>query len=78
MTTRDLYGLAIRLGGAVFWVFGAFALLHVAEQQLGVPVTTKYTVAQSWLIAAGWFILGLLITFGADFLTRVAYGRKSS
>ena len=78
MTPRDLYGLAVRLGGVVFWIFGAFDVVHGLVQQLGVPLPTKYTFAQDCMIGASWFVLGLLMTYGADFLTRVAYGHKPS
>lgn len=66
--------MAVRLAGVVFWVFGAFDLIHVILGPLGVP--EKYPVTTDLVIAGSWAILGLAATFRADTLTRLAYGKS--
>ena len=42
MSPRDIYGLAARLGGLVFWVFAAFDLVHGLASYFHVPIPGKY------------------------------------
>jgi hypothetical protein len=78
MTTRDLYGLVIRLGGAVLWFVAAYDGGYALAVLFGMPLPPKYTAGTTGTVAGVFFVLGLLMTYSADFLTRVAYGRKPS
>lgn len=73
MSPRDLYGLAARLGGLVFWVFAAFDLVHALASYFHVPIPEKYSVSTDVLVAASWIVLGIVLTLGADALTGLAY-----
>ena len=75
MTSRDLYCLAMRLGGLVFWIFGAFALVHVIALPLGMPLPAKLSLSTAVVTFASWLLLGFVATFGANALTRFVYGR---
>lgn len=78
MSPRDVYGLAARVGGLVFWVFAAFALVHALTSFLHVPIPAKYSVSTDLFIAAVWFVLGVALTLGADALSRLAYRTSRS
>ena len=54
MSPRDIYGLAARLGGLVFWVFAAFAFVHALASYFHVPIPAKYSVSIDLLVAATW------------------------
>lgn len=76
VTMRDIYGLAVRLGGLVCWVFALFALIHVLALAIGVPLPSKYPLKVDVLIGLGWLITGLVLTFAADPITALAYRQK--
>jgi hypothetical protein len=78
MTPRDLYGLTARIGGLVFWVFSAFAIVHALTLRFNLPLPSNYSASTDALVAAIWFVLGLAMTLGAEALTRLAYGRSST
>lgn len=78
MSPRDIYGLAARLGGLVFWVFAAFAFVHALASYFHVPIPAKYSVSIDLLVAATWVVLGIALTLGADALTSVAYRTPDS
>ena len=75
MTARDLYGLAVRLAGLVFWVFAAFDLVYAIVKPLGIPLPSRYTESSDLVITAAWILLGIAATAAADILTRFAYGK---
>lgn len=76
MTTRDIYGLAVRLGGLVCWVFALFALIHVLALATGVPLLSKYPLKADVLIGLGWLITGSILTFAAEPITALVYRQK--
>jgi hypothetical protein len=75
MKARDVYALTVRVGGLVCLVFAMFAAVHAAASALDMPLPAKYTVSTDWFVAAIWFVFWLVLTFGAELLTRIAYGR---
>ena len=74
MTSRELYCLAVRLGGLVFWVFGAFALVHIIALPLGMPLPPRFSLSTAVVTFASWVVLGFAATFGANALTRFVHG----
>lgn len=78
MSPRDIYGLAARLGGLVFWVFAAFDLVHALASYFHVPIPAKYSVSTDVLVAATWVAFGIALTLGADTLTSLAYRTVNS
>ena len=76
MTARDWYGLAIRLAGLVFFMYAIFDLTHLVTLLVGVNYPSQYPAATLEITIAVWIALGLILTLGADFLTRVVYGPK--
>lgn len=76
MTTQDIYGLAVRLGGLVCWVFALFAFIHVLALVIGVPLPSKYPLKVDVLIGLVWLITGLILTFAADPITAFVYREK--
>lgn len=76
MAPRDLYGLAVRIAGLVFWVFGAFGLIHLVARPLGMPYPSRMTQPEAIVTTVSWFILGVAATFSAEVLTRLAYGKR--
>jgi hypothetical protein len=75
VTSRELYCLAVRLAGLVFWVFGAFALVHIIALPLGMPLPARFSLSTAIVTLASWVALGLAATFGANALTRFVYGK---
>jgi hypothetical protein len=75
MKARDVYALTVRVGGVVCLVFAMFAAVHAVSSALDMPLPAKYSVSTDWLVAGIWFAFWLLLTFGAELLTRIAYGR---
>ena len=78
MTPRDLFGVAVRVGALVCWLFGLFAVVHVITQLLDIPLPSTYGKMTDVVVGAIWFLIGLLILRSADWLTRVAYGRRTA
>jgi hypothetical protein len=78
MSPRDVYGLAARIGGLVFWIFAAFDLVHALASYLHVPLPGKYSVVTDVLGAIAWIVIGIALTLGADGLTRLAYRTAKS
>ena len=77
MTVEDLFGLAVRLAGLTFVVFGVFSLIHVAAALVGLPLPPRYPTEESLAIGAVWLALGAGVIRGADAITRLAYrGRR--
>jgi hypothetical protein len=74
MTARDLYGLAVRIAGLTFLVLAFFDASHWAIKQLRLPMPSSYTAGTDAVAAAFFLVAGLLLTFGAGVLTRLAYG----
>jgi hypothetical protein len=78
MSPRDVYGLAARIGGLVFWIFAAFDLVHALASYLDMPLPAKYSVSTDVLGAVAWIVLGVALTLGADGLTRLVYRKANS
>jgi hypothetical protein len=78
MKARDLYGLAIRIGGLVFFVYAGFDATHVIAAMAGVPIPGQYSLADLKLATASYATFGLVMTFGAGLLVRAVYGPDKS
>lgn len=78
MGPRDVYCLAIRLGGVGCFAVVFFDLTHVISTALNLPLPSRHSVATGALSSLWWFIGGLLLTIGAGPLTRLVYGSKKS
>ncbi len=76
MTTRDIYGLAVRRGGLVCCIFALFAPIHVLALAVSVPLPSTYPVKIDALIELGWLITGLILTFAADPNAALVYRQK--
>lgn len=73
MSPRDIYGLAARITGLVFWVFSAFDLAHAVATYFHVPIPARYSLSADVFVAVVWIVLGFALTLGADALARLAY-----
>lgn len=78
MTTRDIYGLVARIGGLVFWVFAAGDFIRVIAMLLRLPMQSQYSLTADAVGGVAWALLGTVLTFGAEWLTRLVYGKAQS
>jgi hypothetical protein len=76
MTARELYALAVRLGGLTFWVFAVFDFTYALRPIAGLPLPMKYPAKADAMFGVMWFVLGLILTLIADPLSRLVYRRK--
>jgi hypothetical protein len=51
-----------------------FDAMHALSQQLNIPLPSHYSIPTEFAAAAGFLIVGLILTLGAGALTRLAYG----
>jgi hypothetical protein len=75
MTVKDLFGLAVRIAGVVFVVFGLFDLVDVFVKLMGLPMPSRYPAATDAVAAIIFFIFGAIFILGADLITRLIYRR---
>jgi len=76
MTVEDLFGLAVRLAGLTFIVFGVFDAFHVVATALGLPLPSSHTLAEVIAGTALWLVLGLVLLVSADAIARFAYRNR--
>jgi hypothetical protein len=76
MSPRELYGLVTRLTGLAFLIFAAFAFVHALATGFRLPFPSSHPASEDLLTAIIWLILGLILTLGAERLTRLAYGAE--
>lgn len=78
MKPRDLYGLAVRIAGLVFFVYAVFDGFRAFAPQFGLEVENVHSTPTLEAATILWFVLGLACTFGAGLLTWLAYGPDKS
>lgn len=76
MTTEDLFGLTVRIGGTVLAVLGSLYLLGVLVRLAGVPIPARYTLVADFCFAAIYIVVGLILFLTADLITRLAYRKR--
>jgi hypothetical protein len=74
MSVKDLFGLAVRLGGLYMILLGYFVLFHLAAAPFGYP-NQHYTTAIEVVGALGWLVPGSALLLGAKPITNLAYWR---
>jgi len=75
MTAKDLFGVAIRIGGMVFIVYALFGLIRAVVQLTGLPYPSQYSLEVDLISTAGYFVLGLALVMGAGIIVRASYWR---
>jgi hypothetical protein len=78
MKVRDLYGLAVRLAGLVFFLYAIFDLVHLIAPMAGIAMPSQYPPSVLAAVCGVWLLLGLVLTFGANAITRIVYGPDSA
>jgi hypothetical protein len=76
MQARELFGLAVRLGGLVFLVFSLFDFVHVLLKVLGMADPSATPLASTLVAAVSYLVIGTIGLLGADWLVRVSYRDK--
>jgi len=74
MTARELFMVAVRLGGVLSWTFGLFDLVHAAVALLVPSLQERYPPGTDVIGALGYFGVGTALFFGTPALARMAYG----
>jgi hypothetical protein len=74
MQARELFGLALRLGGLVFLVFSLFDFVQVLLNVLGTPDPSATPLAATSFAATIYLAIGVIGLLGADWLVCLSYG----
>ncbi len=76
MAVREVFGLIVRVAGFAFVIAGLLDWMHVAMSQLGLPISSRYPAAVIATSGAFYLLLGVVLLFAAEPITRAVYGRN--
>jgi hypothetical protein len=78
MTGRDLFGAGTRLLGLYLLQLGLTDFVRVICKIFGIPMPAIYSLGEDLTAAVHLSAFGLILMFGANFITRLVYGRQNS
>ena len=78
MRPRELFGVVLRVLGIWFLTRGAYYTFFTVLKSAGVPTSSEVPVTEDKLIAAFYFVIGLIILILGDHIVRLIYGPLSN
>jgi hypothetical protein len=78
MTAREAFGVIVRTLGVCGFIMSAFDLFHIALGLTRYESLNKYPVTVDVFACAFYAANGIILIGGANFITRLAYGRPNS
>ena len=77
MQPRQLFGVIVRVGGLVLLIFAMADMVHAVAHLAHLSIRSKYSAAGDLTAACFYFVVGILLIRGAEWIVRFAYGREA-